>query len=248
MFADSHIHVGQFREIYEQPKELVKYLFKVGVTHFAVSSTSICKDNYIKAIAEIREVITLAPSCVFPILWITPLSLQNGGVKLFLDSGINWKCIKIHPWLTPGEWSRDSANIKKAIELSRRMKLPFLIHTGETEGCLPSLFEDVIKENSDIYFILAHGRPISETINLMKKYKNVWTDTAFMPIKHVSLLCQNYLSDRILWGSDYPIPKYYYPDLDICEYYKNLIFQLKQSVNKEDFEKITHINFYNLFG
>ena len=82
MFADSHIHVGQFREIYEQPKELVKYLFKVGVTHFAVSSTSICKDNYIKAIAEIREVITLAPSCVFPILWITPLSLQNGGVIL----------------------------------------------------------------------------------------------------------------------------------------------------------------------
>ena len=56
------------------------------------------------------------------------------------------------------------------------------------------------------------------------------------------------LSERVLWGSDYPIPKYYYPDMDMKTYYLDLVQKLKNSVSQEDFEKITHKNFEKLFG
>ena len=101
MLNDSHIHIGQFREIYTSPNELVKFLDSVGVDNFAVSSTTIWEENYNKVIKEISELIRLAGARVFPILWISPLMLKNGGLNIFLQSGITWKCVKVHgvhPW------------------------------------------------------------------------------------------------------------------------------------------------------
>ncbi len=56
------------------------------------------------------------------------------------------------------------------------------------------------------------------------------------------------LKERVLWGSDYPIPKYYYTDVDTKTYYHDLIQKLKDVVSQEDFEKVTHKNFEKLFG
>ena len=81
----------------------------------------------------------------------------------------------------------------------------------------------------------------------MKKYHNVWADTAFMPIDNVKMLCDENLSDRVLWGSDYPITRYYYPDLDMKEYYQKLVNQLKETINPDDFEKITYQNSKKIF-
>jgi hypothetical protein len=99
-----------------------------------------------------------------------------------------------------------------------------------------------------VTFILAHGRPIGQTVEMMKKYPNVWCDTAFMPTENIVRLCMENLSERVLWGSDYPIPQYYYPDMDMKTYYLDLVKKLKNSVSQEDFEKITHKNFETLFG
>ena len=247
MLKDSHIHVGQYKETYEFPKNLVRNLSIIGVTHFAVSSTTICEENYEKVISEMRELIILASSRVYPVLWITPRSLHNNGVIKLLDSGIKWKCVKIHPMLSPDEWREDCSNRNIAIEIARNLKVPMLIHTGEAEGCYPSYYDNTIKKNPDINFILAHGRPINEAIELMKKHKNAFVDTAFMPIENIDLICQEHLADRVLWGTDYPITKYFYKNADMKSYYQNLISQLKKTVELSDFELITHINFERLF-
>ena len=244
---DAHIHVGQFRELYESPKELVKYLSSVGVGRFAVSSTTVCEENHAKVIEEHKELKALAADRVFSVLWLTPLSLHNGGAKEFLNSGIDWKCVKIHPWLSPGGWREDNDDRETAIAIAKDLRVPLLIHTGETEGSYPSCFESSIKKHPDVTFILAHGRPIDEALELMRKYPNVWVDTAFMPIENIAKLCDEKLSERVLWGSDYPIPKYYYPDKDMKTYYFDLIQQLKDTINNDDFELITHKNFEILF-
>ncbi len=245
---DAHIHVGQFREIYETPAELVSYLTGVGVEKFAVSSTTICEEDYDKVIGEIKDLVALAASRVLPVLWLTPLSLHNGGKDKLLNSGIEWKCVKIHPWLSPGGWREDKDDREIAISVARDLRVPLLIHTGETEGSYPLCFEHSIAKHQDVKFILAHGRPINEAIELMQKYENAWVDTAFMPIENVVKLCEQGLSDRVLWGSDYPIPKYYYPEADMKAYYLDFIQKLKDSVNKDDYELITHKNFERLFG
>ena len=165
-----------------------------------------------------------------------------------LNSGIDWKCIKIHPWLNFGGWQEDNDDRETAISIAKQLQVPLLIHTGETEGSYPMCFEGSIKKHPDVTFILAHGRPIDETLDLMKKYPNAWADTAFMPIENIAKLCEENLSERVLWGSDYPIPKYYYPDMDMKAYYLDLIQKLKDSVSKDDFELTTHKNFERLFG
>ena len=247
IIIDAHIHVGQFREFYETPAELVTYLTEVGVEKFAVSSTTICTEDYDKVIREIKELVSLAPARVFPVLWLTPLSLHNGGKDKLLNSGIEWKCVKIHPWLSFGGWREDNDDREIAISVARNLRVPLLIHTGETEGSYPLCFERSIAKHQDVTFILAHGRPISEAMELMRKYENAWADTAFMPTENIVKLCDEKLSDRVLWGSDYPINKHYYLDEDSKDWYLNLLRELKESVSATDFEKITHGNFERLF-
>lgn len=166
-----------------------------------------------------------------------------------MDSGIDWRCLKIHPQLHPEVWSKDdSSEMKWVIRLSRTLNCPILIHSGEMPGCYPSLFANTFKDNADRTFILAHGRPIKETVDIMTVCSNVWVDTAFMPTDHIVELCKAGFVDRILWGTDYPIPKHFYPDRNMKEYYMGLVMELKRSVSEENFEKITHKNFECLFG
>ena len=245
---DAHIHLGQFYNQYTSPLELKEYLDSVGVKRFAASSTTICEGHYEKVIDEIRELKNVCGDSLSPILWILPQMLKDGGLGMFMDSGIKWHCLKIHPQLHPTTWVNFSLELQQVVSLSSKLQIPLLIHTGEKEGCYPSLYEKAFSEHPSVTFILAHGRPIDETIDMMKKYPNVWTDTAFMPIEHICMLCDENLSDRVLWGSDYPIPKFYYPDKDMKDYYLILIQQLKETIKSEDFEKITYTNFKNLFG
>lgn len=245
---DSHIHFGQFYNQYTSSTELRDFLDSVGVECFAASSTTICEGDYDKVL---REIVTLKELCgnkLSPILWIMPQMLKDGGLFKMMDSGICWRCLKIHPQLHPTAWLGDSHEMKWMASMASVLRLPLLIHTGEKEGCYPKLYEKVIAGFPDVTFILAHGRPINDTIELMKKYPNVWTDTAFMPTENIVRLCTEKLSDRVLWGSDYPIPKYYYPEADIKAYYLDLIKKLKDSVNQDDFEMITQQNFEKLLG
>ena len=248
LLIDAHVHLGQFYGQYTSPVELKNFLDSVGVERFAASSTTICEGNYKKVIAEIIELVKICGKRFLPVLWIVPPMLKDGGLFRMMDSGIRWRCLKIHPQLHPMAWLNDSHEMKWVVSMASVLQMPLLIHTGEMKGCYPELYEKTIADFSNVIFILAHGRPINDTIELMKKHSNVWVDTAFMPIDHIHRLCDEKLSERVLWGTDYPIPKYYYPQNDMKTYYLGLIRQLKASVNNDDFELITYKNFEKLFG
>ena len=244
---DSHIHFGQFYDICTTPKELLDYLNSVGVAAFAASSTSICEGDYDKVIAEMQELVEAGGSKIYPVFWVLPQMLEDGGLEKLMDSGINWKCVKIHPQLHPTKWLADERCIVSVCRFASTLLVPLLIHTGEMSGCYPKQFEHVIKRFPNLVFILAHGRPIEQTVSLMKACQNVWTDTAFMPINNVVRLCGEKLSDRVLWGTDYPIPKFFFKDLDMKTYYQDLLLELHNSVSESDYEKITKNNFQKLF-
>lgn len=236
--TDFHTHFGQFYDIYTPPEELLSVMDDVGTEYFAASSTTICEENYEKVLAEMSELIQLAEKRVLPVLWIIPSMLHDGGLQRFLESGINWKMLKIHPQLNPLEWLCGGNNLKKVIRLAKKMGLPLLIHTGEHPGCYPSLFERAIRNNPEVTFVLAHGRPIQETIQLMLPYKNVWTDTAFMPKDNLKQLINNGLSDRILFGTDAPINKYFYPELNTKDFVKQHLDDLREVTDDIQFKKI----------
>lgn len=248
MIFDAHIHVGQFFDIYTSPKCLTNFLDGVGVEKFAVSSTTICEGNYQKVLNELEHLYELVEDRMFPVLWILPKMFDDGGLEMFLVSKLKWKCLKIHPQLHPNEWKPQGKNMRKLMQLAQNLNLPILIHTSDFDICHAGLYLQLAKRYSGIKIILAHGRPIDETISVMKACENVYTDTAFMPTENIVALCNAGLADRVLWGTDYPIPKYYFRRKSMSKYYNSLIKSLNNAVSQSEFEKITYKNFNVLFG
>lgn len=243
MLNDSHIHVGQFREIYTSPYELVGFLDNVGVDHFAVSSTTIWEENYEKVLSEIHELLSLAPNRIAPVLWITPVMLENGGLDIFIGSNIDWKCVKVHgvhPWTDEG--------IQHCVDVARQLHVPLLFHTGGFEQCEAGVYKPIITKNPDVVFILAHARPVDQTIEVMQQCPNTWADTAFTPKDAISKLVANGFSDRLLWGTDYPIARSYYADQDCMALYHNKLDQLRRICTMKQFTDITYNNYNRLFN
>lgn len=247
MIFDAHIHVGQFFNIYTAPRSLVKFLDGVGVEKFAVSSTTICEGNYQKVLNEFEQLYILAGDRMLPVLWIVPQMFGDGGMEMFLNNGLKWKCLKIHPQLNPDAWKTRGKNMCKLLRIAETMVLPILIHTGEFDYCHAGLYKQLAKKNPCVTFILAHGRPINETINIMKECDNVYADTAFMSTENIVMLCKHGLTNRVLWGTDYPIPRYYYHGKNMYNYYLSLLSSLKKNVTASEYENITLNNSVNLF-
>lgn len=214
----------------------------VGIERFVVSSTSICEGNYKKVLREINTLVATESRRVIPILWIIPQMLYDCGVEYFLESGIHWQCLKIHPQLNPEEWNPNNKNIKQVVQLAKQMDVPILIHTGTLPYCHAGLYRQLLLENNDIPFILAHGRPIEETIDILESCPNAFTDTAFMSTEDIVKLCNEKLSERVLWGTDYPIPKYFFRTKKMKNYYQHLLSSLENCVTHKQFLDITTNN------
>jgi len=243
---DAHVHVGQFRELYVSAQEVADYMASVGVSRYAVSSTSICDNDYDKAAREMVELRAIAGERLIPVMWITPFMLADGGLETMLKTGLDWRCIKIHPYMQPKVWNNREAQDAVA-SLAKEMDLPILIHTGQTEGAYPLEFEEMIAAHPTVKIILAHGRPVEQAEQLMKQYGNVWADTAFMPTPNIARLCAAGLDDRVMWGSDYGVTRYFYPNADQIAYYNHEIEEMRKTLSAEDFEKVTHENAERMF-
>ena len=248
MLCDAHVHIGQFYDIYTTPQELASFLHSVGIDVVAISSTTTCEENYEKVIDELTSFIKLFHGRVIPVLWITPSLLKDEQyLSKILACGIPWKCIKIHPQLSSKEWNTSGDNYLKVLYLSKFLKTPIIIHTGVVENCHPLQLQPLFCENSDQLFIMAHGRPIDETISVMKQCPNTFVDTAFMPTENILSLVNEGFVKRILWGTDYPIIKFYERNINYCKYYNSIINELKESINEYDYKMITGENLLSLY-
>lgn len=244
---DSHVHVGQFFDIYTTPGLLSNEMKEVGVDYYAVSSTTMCDEDYEKVLYEIRELIRLDGAKVLPVLWVTPNLIIEDKESLFLNSEIAWKMIKIHPQLHPDFWQENEECMDYVVRLCQELRIPLLIHTGERNSCEVRHFVPIIERHPSQIFVLAHGRPISETIVVMERYPNVWVDTAFMPVDHMVKLASAGLTDRILWGTDVPINKYFFKDNSTSIYYKERIMEFSESIDDATYNLIFNLNAMKLF-
>lgn len=247
MLIDTHIHVGQFYNLYFAPSEIHNLMEQMCVRYYAVSSTSICEENYKKVLDEIRELIDIDGDKVLPVMWITPLGLQ-GNIAWYLESDIKWRMLKIHPFLNSQEWMNKPTLYAEVCDIAREMDLPILIHSGNEKCCQCFVFEEMIAANANINFILAHGRPLRQAIQLGQNYANVFIDSAFMPIKDMKRLVELGLSHKLLWGTDMCIPKYFDLTIDLETYYNNKIKSFRGCCAEEDFKKVTYENAAKLFN
>lgn len=226
MIFDNHAHVGWFTDGYHTPREVWDSAMAAGIDGMAVSSTSTCAERYKDVVREMRELIRLGGERVRPILWITPKMMKcRYALPYMLHSKINWQGIKMH-WEAHKEWASNRKLVARALDVARKLDVPFMLHTGNFDCCHAGVFKDLIRNHPDLSFVLAHGRPVSETIDVLTCCDNAWVDTAFMPEGDLKQLAENSLTKRILFGTDMPINKVFYRDIDtptFIQYNINLI-------------------------
>lgn len=249
MLCDAHIHIGQFYDIYTSPEEIASFLYALNVDVVAISSTTTCEEKYDKVIEELRSFVKIFQGKAVPVLWVTPSLLKDASsLNAILLCGIPWKCIKVHPQLSPKEWDVRGENYHKVLNLARTLSLPVMIHTGVVDNCHPEQLQALFEYYNNHTFIMAHGRPLKETISVMKQCPNTYVDTAFMPTDDILSLIHEGFVKRILWGTDFPIIRFYERNINYFDYYNNTLIELKERTNFHNYQMITNTNMQTLYN
>ncbi len=192
---------------------------------------------------EFRSMLDEAPEMTYPILMVSPDMLKNSpDLKKYLT--LPWCAIKVHGYFHP--WQPFGKPIRRILAIARDLGLPVMLHTGGRDRSDAGSHSRLCAEFHDVPMILAHGRPIAQAIRVMKDCGNVFADTAFMPLDDVKAAIAAGLSDRIVFGSDLPANKEFYPRVSYAKWYKPQVEGLF-GLNAPEFSKWTRGNFVMLF-
>lgn len=246
VLIDSHIHVGQYYDQYHSPAEIARLANDVGIDYLAVSSTTMCEENYEKVVGEIEELISLLGERILPTMWITPFGLE-GNIAWFLESDIKWRCLKVHPFLHKNDWNPAGSQFAEVIEIARELEIPLLIHTGVDECCRSSKYISLISSNPDITFILAHGQPHEDALMVLNNCNNAFVDSAFMCLQQMVEIVETGFANRLLWGTDMLIPSHFSPKQNMTDRYNSKLASFKKSVSIQDYEQVTFKNAMRVF-
>jgi len=242
---DAHIHVGQFRDLYSSPEDVFAFLDKTGVTRMAVSSIGTCEGDPEVPIREVGRIIEIGKDRITPVLWINPEWAEGAALSRLLNCGIAWKCIKVHGYFS--RWEDRPELLQKTVDLARQMQVPFLFHTGGRPESDAGVYQPIAEKNPDVTFILAHGRPSDQAIQVMENCPNVMADTAFTPEDDVAEMIQHGFANRILWGTDYPLQNVFYEGEDIVAHLNARIEAFKHIMSPAEWEMVSHENYERVF-
>lgn len=237
MTTDSHVHVGWYSDGYHSPAEVLQAEREAGVNEMCVSSTSTCAGLYKLVVKEMQGLVRLGGASVHPILWLTPEMFRSYKLRFMLHSKVRWQGVKIHSESHP-EWAHNAALARKAAMLANVLGVPMLIHTGQFEWSQANVFRYLIEENPNQIFVLAHGRPVEQTMEILKSFPNVYVDTAFMAKEQLSVFLEAGMQSRLLFGTDAPINLFYGSNRPTSTFIKEHLGELKSLVPAEDFEAI----------
>lgn len=241
MLIDNHIHTGWFKGHYYSAQYVWNEIQSTGIDRVAISSLSSVSQGFHKiAIREIKEMQRLGKDRIIPLLWVCPNMFKPKGeyvLRELLHSGIDWQGIKIHYYMHP-EWQRNKALASKAFALARQMQLPILAHTGGSLESDAGVFLEIARANSDVTIILAHGRPIEEAVEVLQNCPNTMVDTAFMPMEDQKKLVDTGFASRLLFGTDIPINKFYYPQMPTSEFVQKHLDELRSVTTEEQYLQI----------
>ena len=241
--TDHHVPVGWYTDGYHSPFEVWQAEQEAGINEIAVSSTSTCAELYKLVVREMRELIRLGGSRIHPLLWITPRMMKTWGIRYMLHSNIRWEGVKMH-WRAHREWFYNRPLQLRGLEVARHLQVPVLLHTGDFKECHASVFLDICRQHEDLSFVLAHGWPIDETMEVLAKCSNAYVDTAFMPVVNAVALVQNGFAGRMLFGTDAPINLLFYKDRTTTEYIKECLTSLQRELSLEAYSQILSNTLY----
>ncbi len=235
--VDCHVHYGVFRDIDYSIESVVEFMNNLNISEWCgmpVFTTEPFSLEKLKS--DYEKLLFLAPNKFKPILPLTPEMFDEGSCFSVIEN-IPFISIKIHPYIH--QWLPGSEIFNQLLSLAREKNLPIMIHTGGRALSEAGTFFRVCKQNPDINFILCHGRPVSEILSIILDFpiaKNIFIDIAFMSIEEIKILISEKLSDRIIFGSDFPINEAFYHNIESKAWYNNRIEELTGNLGSDIFD------------
>jgi hypothetical protein len=215
--TDSHVHIGQFNELYYESLEVADIVMACpGIEGFTFSSTTSCEEgvSYTRIEAEIRGLLSgmpYAPENARPFFWFIPDYIRQGVNIENASRVIPYAGIKLHPLAQ--EWDFENRNHLEALhrqfDYAARYALPVLVHSGHSGVDSADRFERFFAEYRNVRCVIAHCRPLDKTIAMLRLYDNVYCDTAFVPEDHLQEIAARGLGHKIIFGTDFPITHYF---------------------------------------
>ena len=243
MVYDSHLHVGVLSDgIVIHPNEIKSFVSQYGVKGGLIMPTArLSGDDNL----ELHDMLYgEALNCGFLVALYMTFDVLKKLKEGCCNAIYTFSAFKIHPEAVDFS-DKDLDDICTAIG---GMKKPLLIHTGGIECAHASRFENIIRKNKQQTFVLCHGRPSEEAFMMLNKYDNVWVDTAFLSIDKIKTYISEFNEDRILFGSDYPINRWFSEHTDDEKWYNKQIKDISESFPFRVSEKILCKNYLKLFG
>jgi predicted TIM-barrel fold metal-dependent hydrolase len=240
--CDCHVHYGQFREDNYEPKQIIKWFDELGIGKVGIMPVG---TTWASDFNRDQKIMASLPTARFvPYLWVSPEMVDTDPTLKLYDT-LNYKVMKIHAYAIK-EWDKLPDKISTVIEVARNKKVPVMFHTGGWRGSNAIQFYKFCREYPEVTFILAHGKPISQTLTVLKGAKNAYADSSFMSNESIKLICDAGLSHRILFGTDFPIMKTFWPEINLLDWYRNNVIELIEKFSERDFMVWANENFYKL--
>lgn len=238
--CDCHVHYGQFREDYYSPNEIIRWFEELGIDKVGIMPISM-ESNFSKD----KKIMESMPQERFvPYLWVNPEMVDDDPTLKMYDS-LNYKVIKIHGYARK-EWDLMPDKIRTVIHAAYMRNIPVMFHTGGWRGSNAIQYYKFCREFPEVNFILAHGKPISQTITVLKGARNAYVDNSFMDIESMKMISEAGLSDRILFGTDFPIMKSFWPEICVLDWYRNNVIEQIQTFGESKFMIWANENFNKL--
>ena len=238
----SHLHMGLLSEdVLISPNEIKSFIKRYGVKGGLILPTAHVGGNDNLELHETLYKAALEEK--FQIALYLNTDVLNRMKDGHYEIKYSFSAFKIHPEAV--EFSdKDLNDVCIAIGMKNK---PLLIHTGGLDCSHASRFESIIRKYKQQTFIMCHGRPTEEAFTLLNKYDNVWIDTSFMSIDRAKPYITKSNEDRILFGSDFPINRWF-PELPNDEFwYKKQIDDILGAFPLSVSEKILETNYLKLF-
>jgi hypothetical protein len=240
--CDCHVHFGQFKEDNYKPNQIINWFNELGIDKVGIMSVGTSWERDFEK--DKKTMLAMPRKRFIPYLLVSPGMYDLDKTLNTFDS-LRYKVIKIHS-LAREEWFEMPNKVRGIIKAAYKKKVPVMFHTGGWRGSNAIQFYKFCREFQEVTFILAHGRPISQTLTVLKGANNAYVDSSFLPIENIKMICDAGLSDRIIFGTDFPVMKTFWPKINLVDWYKTHVMELIREFGEKKFMIWANENFYKL--
>ena len=244
-FFDCHVHVGRFSQTSFSPERVVRDLAALGLGGWAISSTTTCDGDLETAEEDLVRALAAAPSRTRLLFWATP---QDFAADAAPDrfGRLPYSGIKIHGFAHP--WQQARPCLDRLFGFAAARGLPILVHTGHTPESHACVYEWLCHRHPAAVVVLAHGRPLDQAAAMARRFPSVLVDTAYLPLGDIRVLVDAGLGHKLIFGSDFPIDRHYYPRASPRRRYQRRLVALARCFGERALLRWAHANYHALFG